>query len=97
MSDGPAPGLVFDWITPGAFLIFLCVASAAWLAWFAVHYFGGHPDADERTPAHVTGWSSVSPCVNTGHAYRAQPTVWRCANCGDTRTSEAVYDQEHAA
>ena len=39
----------------------------------------------------------VSPCVNSGHAYRAQPKVYRCVNCGDERTSEDVYDQEHAA
>ena len=91
MSDGPAPGLVFDWITPEAFLIFLCVASAAWLAWFAVQCFGGNPDADEPAPV------PVSPCVNSGHAYRAQPTVWRCCNCGDERVTEDVFDQEHAA
>jgi len=39
----------------------------------------------------------VSPCVNTGHAYRAQPVTWRCVHCGDERVSEGVFDQEHAA
>jgi hypothetical protein len=39
----------------------------------------------------------VSPCVNSGHAYRAQPTVWRCVHCGDERVTEDVFDQEHAA
>jgi len=57
--------------------------------------------ADKR--GHVVGWGieyedvPVSPCVNSGHAYRAQPSVWRCVNCGDERVTEAVFDQEHVA
>jgi hypothetical protein len=91
-SVGPAPGLVLDWITPDVFWGFLflvaLIGMAWWLLWVSVYPL---PDP---SPAPV---AAVHPCAPHGHQYRAQPVTWRCATCGDERTPEGVYDQEHAA
>ena len=71
------------------FWLLLTAWVVAFVAWFLTA--PTRVGADEPAPV------PVSPCVNTGHAYRAQPTVWRCVNCSDERISEGVYDQEHAA
>ena len=91
MSDGPAPGLVTDWLTPGAFLGVFWLLCLLALTFYILDYQEFDKGADE--PARMP----VSPCVNNGHAYRAQPAVWRCVHCGDERVSEGVYDQAHAA
>jgi hypothetical protein len=91
MSDGPAPGLVADWLTPGAFLGVFWLLCLLALTFYILDFQECDRCADEPAPI------PVSPCVNSGHAYRAQPKVYRCVNCGDERVTEDVYDQEHVA
>ena len=91
-SVGPAPGLVYDWFTTP---FVLGVAWLVFLVWLTLVILLPRERITGRAddPASVP----VSPCVNGGHVYRTpgraledclhQPTVWRCVNCADERTS----------
>jgi hypothetical protein len=91
-TAGPAPGLVLDWVTPDAFWGFLFCVALAGMAWWLVRV-SAYPLQDVA-PAPVV---PAHPCAPHGHQYRAQPVTWRCVHCGDERTTDGVYDQEHAA
>jgi hypothetical protein len=70
------------------FWLLLACWVVAFVAWLLT---APQVNADEPAPV------PAHPCAPQGHRYVAQPVTWRCVECGDERTTEGVYDQEHVA
>jgi hypothetical protein len=87
----PAPGLLSDWISLGAYwwLILGCIAVAV-LVIFTVNIVQVLREKDEDEAERVVNW-----CDRNGRRYASAANGWHCMNCGHVvRPIKAPFDQE---